>query len=107
MQTAVDELDGLEESARRLTLPYCTEAALAKRFDEPVAGDGLFPRGMRLFLGRQTRYSAKICGRHASIRHCRNLRRPSRSPSKALSALDLARCARSTAWHAAWAASHE
>jgi hypothetical protein len=37
----VDELDRLEHTARRVTLPDFAEAALTERFDEAIAGDRL------------------------------------------------------------------
>src|SRR5207249_1563756 len=40
-EIAVDELDGLEETAGGLALPDLAEAAAAERFQEPVAGDRL------------------------------------------------------------------
>src|SRR5205807_1356947 len=37
VEVAVDELDGLEQAAGRLALPDLAEAAVANRFNEPVA----------------------------------------------------------------------
>src|SRR5438874_937425 len=39
VEVAEDELDGLEQAARRLALPRLAEAAAAERFDQAVAGE--------------------------------------------------------------------
>ena len=41
IEVAVDELDGLEESARRLALPHFAEAAAAEGLDQAVTRNGL------------------------------------------------------------------
>src|SRR5436309_11386226 len=49
-EAAADELDGLEQPARRLALPDLTEAAAAERRKQPVAGERL--RAGLLGVGR-------------------------------------------------------
>src|SRR5207249_1259438 len=62
---ALNELDRLEQTARRLALPHLAEAAAPQRFEQAVAWNRLQVRRFGVPRTFGSRLLANVCGLHA------------------------------------------